>query len=89
MNTYLFMQNSFKKNGFSVVLILPKTVGPGGPRVTLVRASQYDPDKFLLDEFLSAMLVIKQVSKILFISETLVSVRACQIAVPSGIRAKE
>ncbi|XP_028175891.1 alpha-tocopherol transfer protein-like isoform X1 [Ostrinia furnacalis] len=44
-----------------VVLILPKTVGPAGQRVTLVRASQYDPERFSLNEFLSVSLVIKQI----------------------------
>lgn len=46
---------------FRVALVLPKTVGPTGPRVVLIRSNQYDPNKFFITEFLTVTLIIQQV----------------------------
>jgi hypothetical protein len=48
---------------FRVVLVLPKPVGPKGPRVVMIRASQYDPNKYYVTELLALTLVLQQVSE--------------------------
>ncbi|XP_060807666.1 uncharacterized protein LOC106142999 [Amyelois transitella] len=44
-----------------VALVLPKVLKPTDPRVILIRASEYDPNKFVVSELLALTLVMQQI----------------------------